>query len=574
MPARRGPGWGEVALLALLVVFLTALHLLQLESDPPGAVQRHFVTDEGWWAHDARLHYLFGSWSPDDHNVALMWAPLFTGALRLVFGIAGEGLVQLRLLSVASGLATCLVVFGFVRAWHGPRAAFVAALLLGTHFFTLTHHRIGYPETFQALFVAAALLCAVAAAYRPGWAVAAGLSFACALLAKISALWVAAPLAVFWLVHYRSAGENPWPPFRWRAVFLFAASAAAVAGAVGLFLVLPHADLFEVALGRRVSIASGESPLRGLAQLGLHHGFPAGEIRASGFFRQSPVLLTCLLITLLGSSTGERHARSSPLVTMSWCWLVVGLVAFGTEVLAPDRRFLALTPALCILVAVELVEGRIAVPARMASRGIYGKAALGSALGAGALLGLGLRGGLAEWIRAALEVSQVSASLLAWTAFVAGALVWIPPLLQRLPSRRIPIPAGVVLVVFLALNLGSFGRALADPHYTVRDASARVSELTRSWPAGERAILGDAADTLALGSGRFAFVIRSWEHRGVFMNLDGWERFDPWLVLGEAPDRPGFESLPPLELAPGTDGAPRFTIPVHVRREPGTADAQ
>ena len=574
MPARRGPGTGEVALLLLLLAFLAVLHLLQLEADPPGAVQRHFVTDEGWWSHNARAHYLFGTWSPDDHSVALIWAPLFTGALRLVFGVAGEGLLPLRLLSAASGLATCLVVFGFVRTWHGPRVAFVATLLLGTHFFTLTHHRIGYPESFQALFVATALLCTVAAAYRPAWGVAAGLSFACALLAKISALWIAAPVAVFWLLHHRARDDAGWPPFRWSALALFVASAAAVACAVGLLLVLPHSALFEVAVGRRVSIASSESPLRGLALLGLHHGFPAGEIRAAGFVRQSPVLLSCLLIAMLGRAVGEHRGRGSPIAVMSWCWLVVGLVAVGSEVLAPDRRFLALTPAVCILVAIGIAERWFAVPARVGTGRIYGRGALGVALGAGVLLGLGLRGGLAAWIRASLETGRGGASLLAWIAFVAIALVLIPPLLRGLPARRVALPAAAILAVFLAINLGRFGWALADPHYTLRDASARVAELTRSWPAGERAIVGDAADTLALGSGQFAFVIRSWEHRGVFMNLDGWERFDPWLVLGEAPERPNFESLPPLELAPGTDGAPRFTIPVHIRREPGAGGAQ
>ena len=226
------------------------------------------------------------------------------------------------------------------------------------------------------------------------------------------------------------------------------------------------------------------------------------------------------------------------------------------------------------LVAISLVEGRIAVPARSARGHLYGTAALGLALGAGVLLGLVLRAGFAEWIRSTLEVGRASASLLAWVAFVAAAMVLVPPLLQRLPSRRVPIPAAVVLAGFLALNLGRFGWALAHPHYTVRDASAQIAEVTRNWPAGERAIVGDAADTLALGSGQFAFVIRSWEHKGVFMNLDGWERFDPWLVLGEAPDRPGFEALPSLELAPGVDGVPRFTIPMHVRTEPRPGGAQ
>jgi 4-amino-4-deoxy-L-arabinose transferase-like glycosyltransferase len=574
MPARRSASVTEAALFLLLFAFLAALHLLQLDADPPGAVQRHFLTDEGWWSHNARLHYLFGTWSPDEHNVALVWAPLFTGALRLVFGLSGEGLVQLRLLSVASGLATCVAVFGFVRAWHGPRAAFLATFLLGTHFFTLTHHRIGYPETFQAFFVTGALLCTVAAAHRPVWAVGAGLSFACALLAKISALWVAAPIAVFWLVHHRAAGDASWPCFRWSAPILFVASAAAVGGAVGIFLVLPNTELFAAALERRIGIAGGGNPLRGLAQLGLHHAFPVAEIEASGFVRQSPVLLLCSLLALLGRATGATAGRSAPLPAMAWCWLLVGLVLIGTEELAPDRRFLQLTPALCILVAICLLEGRIALPARTRGDRTYSRGAVGAALGVGVLLGLGLRGGLAEWAHTSLGVGAGSASLLAWIGFTAGAVVLLPPLSRILPRRPVALSSALVLAAFLALNVGRFGWALAHPHYTVRDACARVASLTSDWPAGERAILGDAADTVALGSGQFAFLIRRWERRGIFMNLDGWERFDPWLVLGEAPERPGFEPLPDLELAPGAGDVPRFRIPMYLRRESAPAHAQ
>jgi len=574
MPARRGSAAGEVALLLGLFALLALLHGLQLDADPPGAVQRHFLTDEGWWAHDARTHYLFGKWSMDDHNVALLWAPLFTGALRLVFEVSGEGLVQLRLLSAVSGLLTCLLVFGFVRGWHGPRAAFTATLLLGTHFFTLTHHRIGYPETFQGLFVAGTFLSTMAAASRPGWGVVAGVSFACALLAKISALWVAAPLAVFWAVHFRRGDDAAWPPFRWSAVGAFAAGSVAVGAVVALVLVWPHLEWIEVGVARRISVAGSENPLRGLAQLGLHHGYPLGEIGASGFLRQSPLLLLALGIGLLGGGVGNDRRRGSPLTVMCGCWLAVGFLAVGAEIEAPDRRFLALTPALCILVAIALVEGRISVPARIQRSRIYDRSALALGLAVGALLGLVLRAGLAEWIRATLDLPLSAASLCAWGVFLSCAVVWVPPLLRWLPVRPVVVPAAAFVLVFLALHLGRFGSALVDPHYTMRDGAERVALLTQDWPPGERAILGDVADTLALGSGQFAFVIRRWEHLGVFMNLDGWERFEPWLVLGDAPDQPGFESLPPLQLAPGRDGVQRATVPLHVRREAGRVPLQ
>ncbi len=60
-----------VAVALLLIAGVLRFHAL--EADPSEAVGRVFLSDEGWWAHNARNHYLFGAWVLDDWNQARLW---------------------------------------------------------------------------------------------------------------------------------------------------------------------------------------------------------------------------------------------------------------------------------------------------------------------------------------------------------------------------------------------------------------------------------------------------------------------------------------------------------------------
>ncbi len=177
--------WHGVWLLFALVI-LAASRFFALTADPPSDMILHYLSDEGWWAHTAREHAVFGQWIMDDHTPSLYWIPLYTFALRGVYAVLGWGLWQTRALTALSGIATCLFVYGFLRVSHGARAAFFSALLLATNFLWFSYNRVAFVETFQTALITAAFLAVAAASRRSAWSIAAGILFMLAVLAKIS----------------------------------------------------------------------------------------------------------------------------------------------------------------------------------------------------------------------------------------------------------------------------------------------------------------------------------------------------------------------------------------------------
>ncbi|MCG8463015.1 MAG: glycosyltransferase family 39 protein, partial [Holophagales bacterium] len=160
-PTERLPGEAaaakrhrEILVGAGLAAFLVAQRSLFLGADPPTDFHYHFLTDEGGWAHNARLRELFGVWRLDDDAVPLHGAFLYTLALRGIYALFGVGLVQTRLLAVAGGLLTCALLYLFVRRQRSWPTAAVATLLFGASSFVSAHHRVAFVESFQLPFVA------------------------------------------------------------------------------------------------------------------------------------------------------------------------------------------------------------------------------------------------------------------------------------------------------------------------------------------------------------------------------------------------------------------------------------
>ena len=103
MNGRRRIPWGEIARLAVLALVVVLPRVLFLDADPPGDLHVHFITDEGWWAHNARQQALFGRWIMDDHNPPLWSTPAYSFLLWLFYQALGVGLYQTRLLSGLAG---------------------------------------------------------------------------------------------------------------------------------------------------------------------------------------------------------------------------------------------------------------------------------------------------------------------------------------------------------------------------------------------------------------------------------------------------------------------------------------
>ena len=79
-------------LLFVIILGAGSVRLLALSADPPSTTKQDFITDEAWWAHNARNHTLFGQWVLDDFNQALFAAPMHTAMIRLSFMCGGVSL--------------------------------------------------------------------------------------------------------------------------------------------------------------------------------------------------------------------------------------------------------------------------------------------------------------------------------------------------------------------------------------------------------------------------------------------------------------------------------------------------
>lgn len=564
----RGGGGRELAVLVGLCVLLTVPRLVALGADPPPGLMLDYLTDEGWWAHNARDHALFGRWIMDEHNEALFWAPLYTGALRVLYAVTGVGLVPTRLLAALAGLATCAVVYAFVRASHGWKAAALATLLLGTDYFFLTNNRIGYVESFQAVFMTAACLAIVAAGTRRSFAFAAGALVAASLMAKVSAVVLGGIVLAYWLVWLllRRGSTGDVPAFAWSRPIDVAIGVAAAA-VLAYAIIQPDPAMLGAKTEQRTGMTTSHNPVLSLATLGLQ--LPNDRIATSGFVTGSlPLLVTALVLAV--HALAYRARPFDPLELMCWCWLAAGSIQVGLlRLWQPDRRYLFLVPPLAILAALELTrDGRGDTERRLTRSRLFLAAVL-----VAVFVGFVARGSWSKWLHVnGGGMGPSPAAAIVWFVMAAGVvpLAWVG---LRLAARgRWPrVPLAPVVLGYVALGLGPLAAYLANPTWSMRSAAETMTAIARELPPERRIAVGDFTDTFGMESDLFTFVIRSWPDKNMFMNLDGWERFRPAIALDEGPpvvERADFEKRTTLALAPDRDGVPRRLIDVRVERRP------
>jgi len=588
MLAGRQAARSVLAAAGVLVVLLP--RVLGLAADPPPEVANNFLWDEGLWLHNARLKVLFGQWVMDDQRAAVNAAPLYSAALAGVYRVLGTGLVSTRLLAGLSGALACGLLYLGLRARHPARTAAAAALLLGTSYFTLTHNRIGLPESFQLLLVVSSAMAVYLAAERPRWALAGGVLFVAAQLAKPSALLMAPVFAGFWLAHRakgRGADGGAGPPWNPRVPRLWATGVGLAGLAVVVVLVIPNWEAVRDQALLNLANVFGRS--QGISKgLVTFFGFPWLAFGANGFWRQSLVLLAAVLLLLVARLAQVERRPPSTLEVFAWCWLLIGLAFLAAQRYQPDRRFLLLMPAVAMLGAVMLEHGGVPLPARTERPALWRRALAGAL--AGGFIGLYQLGRLGWYVRrlAGLLVERPPDWLVSPTAVWSGAVVagaaaaalaW-----QWLPARSWRVPVAVILALFLIREPGRWLLDALHPSYTMREAASGLAALTRDWDRADKVAVGGMADTFGQETDLFTFPIRR-DAAGRWLNADGWERFRPGLVVAAArgdaaspgPEseeaiRRGYVLVERYPIWPGRDGRPTWTLLVFVRGDLAQAE--
>jgi 4-amino-4-deoxy-L-arabinose transferase-like glycosyltransferase len=320
------------------------------------------ATDEAWNIINARNFVLLGRFSTDDWNLHLVNVP-FSFIEAAVFSVAGVGMAQARLVSIAAvGLTMAALGWGLRRPL-GSGAALFASLAYGTSGLVLYYGRLAFLEPTVALGLTLGGLLAMRAHDRRSgrWGIVAGVALALAVGTKPSAAFAATGILVgLGAVAARSPAVR-----RWLGGAILAIVVAGLAWAA--FIGLPNRD----AVATDLRIWASEPILASWQAM-------AWQVLKFPLSNDGFVLLATpiILFGALGWLAAIRGRRSLPspsieLLAATTGWLVAGLGLLALAPYRPNRYEVPLLPALAILGAIgwsvfaprhrQLADARFAV---------------------------------------------------------------------------------------------------------------------------------------------------------------------------------------------------------------------
>jgi len=537
MTAARSKGM-ELAVLLLLLVVAGIPRLVDLEADPPVRVSAALVTDEGWWAQNARQHALFGQWVMDQHNPALYVTPVYTLALRAVYGAAGVGIWQTRLVSALSGILTCLVLYAALRVALPRRRALFPALVLALSLMGITLNRIAFTESLQLLLITITFAAVLWAGRYPGWGLVGGVTLVLAVLCKPNAAVVALIVAGYWAGELWRDRQSAVPlGRRLRPMVWFTLAALAVTLVTVLVFLVPNWS--DVRHQLAISLANVYGVNRRLDDGGaLFFFIPWLGLRPTLLTTDTVLPWLGVMVLAWRRLTTSGASASDPAERLMWWWLGVGLLFQALQSYQPDRRFLMLLVPLVTLGLRGLVEEGLRVTSGPARSGLPGHL-LGGMVG-GAILGILVMGWWAEpltdWLAGVSiggepGISPGTIQQLLWHGAVALALLVAVGCWRWAPRTGFLLRAWVWLPLWFILEPWQAAGDLHRSTYALRDAAHSLAAISTHLPADRRVVTGDLANTMALESDLFAFLVRNQKRTGALMNLDGWERFRPGLLI-------------------------------------------
>lgn len=190
------------AILLIALLFRTA----DLRADPPPDLSWSFApyTDESLNTYSARNLILYGNWYQDDFLPFCIY-PLVNIVVALIFKLVGIGFVQVKLLSVLSGLLGVLIMALLIRHTAGEITALLAGLLLALSYPLVMYSRLGLVETVQILFLLLTGFFWIKSLEKPVLMLLTGFcAFSTFLLIKISGVFILPALLLLFICRWLS----------------------------------------------------------------------------------------------------------------------------------------------------------------------------------------------------------------------------------------------------------------------------------------------------------------------------------------------------------------------------------
>jgi 4-amino-4-deoxy-L-arabinose transferase-like glycosyltransferase len=341
----RARAWDVILALVPLAVFLVLWAFVRADPARGVTASNGPYTDEAWDVINARNFVLLGHFSTDDWNLHLVNLP-FTLVQTAVFTIAGVGMAQARLVSIAATAVTTLALGFGLRRHLGAPASLVAAVAFGGCTLVLFYGRLAFLEPMVAMWLTLGGLLALRAwDDRSGrWGLLSGLFLALGVGTKPSAAFAVAGI----LAGLTVAGRSSPRVRRW-----IGGAAAAIAGAGATWVVLvglPNLTAIKTDLRIWASEPILSSPGSML------HAFTSYPTRSDSFL----VLAAPILVSgFVGLALAIRARASMPpslqgMVGAAAGWLLLGFGLLSVAPYRPNRYEVPMLPALAILTGVGL----------------------------------------------------------------------------------------------------------------------------------------------------------------------------------------------------------------------------
>lgn len=548
----------SLALTIVVVASGIGLRLVAIDADPPPWHHIGFLSDEGWWAHNARNRVLFGQWvieePRDEFNQGLILSPFFTLLLAGSFAAFGASLFSLRLVSALASGVTALGLASLCRRTLSDRAAPMAAVLYLFAPFGWAFGRVGLVE--ETMNACLAVTLALWVCRHPAAHYGAGLAHAAAFATKPYAAFAGVALLAAELLAPREQGRG-----RVGRIARYGVGVAVGLSVWATCIYIPYReDIRELNL----KLSQDNLPrgalvsLRNAADLLLEFSGPLPRVAA--FLRHAPVQAALAAVGLAGAALVPwPRLRHDELLRLAVPLALVYAALLAPMQYKPDRRYavLLLPEALVACWAAFELPRLDASGPRFARRLLAAAPmAMLAAAPVVAILGQPRTLSAALWV----AVSLVASTLL------ASGFHLLRPWLARVVA--LPVVATLAFFTF------DVGREMTRLSFSMRDEGRALARIV-----GSDMVVGGVADTLLVESRAMTFNSMRKGTTGRF-NGDLLQRAPVrWVIGWTQPERTfAVDDLRPsgrVELVRAdpilkTSAGPRATILVW-RREPAAS---
>ncbi|MDF2734843.1 MAG: hypothetical protein K0S97_1466 [Chloroflexota bacterium] len=329
-------------------------------------------SDEGWRVVNARNFVLLGAWATDDWALHMVQFPLSL-AQAVVFSIAGVGLVQARLISVAAAVAMAGILLIGLRRPLGLAGAVAAAVAVSLSALTLYYGRLALLElpVALALSLAAVGVIHVERGSIGRWACVCGLAIAVAFGLKANAL--PSVLGILGAGAVRSIREPEIRRFLLLVIVIVAAGAVAWLAAIAV----PNWTKLGALISEHAVIP--RSVADWLAFVGR---FATKNDRLFGLAWPLLTAAGAGAVIAIWDSVCARRDRtvtlphSARVTLLGILWAGAGLIGIASFEYQPNRYVVPILPGMALLVG----AGVSVVWTRMADRARWVRAASAIAL--------------------------------------------------------------------------------------------------------------------------------------------------------------------------------------------------